>query len=441
MERKIRMTPVRLIALVYLGIILIGSVLLILPFSTREGYETSFADALFTAASATCVTGLVIHDTFSHWTFFGQIVILILIQTGGIGFMTLVFGVWKLGRKKIGIQARTFMQESVNAPSVGGLVSLSSMILIGTLIFESAGAFLLCFRFVPDYGWGMGIYIAIFTSVSAFCNAGFDLMGIDRPFSSLTRYSADPLVILTVCVLIVVGGIGFFVWKDLTQNKFHFKKYTLHTKIVLTMTAILIFVPFLVILLSENSIPWGGERVLTSLFLAISPRTAGFNSVTLTSLRGSTLAITVVLMFIGGSSGSTAGGVKTSTFAALLLPVLSLIRRKKSVQCFGRRLDEDSCRNAARFVTLFLSIAITGVLVILLIDGNAGMAEVIFEVFSALGTVGLSLGITAQLHVASQMILALLMYLGRVGCLTFMLLFKDVSAPAAELPHEAVRIG
>lgn len=184
--------------------------------------------------------------------------------------MTLVFGIWKIGGKKIGIQARTFMQESVNAPTVGGLVGLSSMILIGTLIFEGAGAFLLSFRFIPDYGWGMGIYISVFTSVSAFCNAGFDLMGINEPFSSLTRYSADPIVTLTVSALIIVGGIGFFVWRDLCQNKLHFKKYSLHTKLVLTTTAILIVVPFLIILCSENSVPWGGERVLTSLFLAVS---------------------------------------------------------------------------------------------------------------------------------------------------------------------------
>ena len=406
MQRKIRLTPVRLLALVYIGIIFLGAVLLVLPFSTKDGLSTSFSDALFTATSATCVTGLIVYDTFEHWTMFGQIVILLLIQTGGIGFMTLVFGIWKIGGKKIGIQARTFMQESVNAPTVGGLVGLSSMILIGTLIFEGAGAFLLSFRFIPDYGWGMGIYISVFTSVSAFCNAGFDLMGINEPFSSLTRYSADPIVTLTVSALIIVGGIGFFVWRDLCQNKLHFKKYSLHTKLVLTTTAILIVVPFLIILCSENSVPWGGERVLTSLFLAVSPRTAGFNTLPLTSLRGSTIAITILLMFIGGSSGSTAGGIKTTTFA-----------------------------------TLILCIAATGVLAIMLIDGWAGFTDVIFEVFSAIGTVGLSLGITPDLHVASQMILALLMYLGRVGCLTFMLMFKDVSAPTAELPHEAVRIG
>ena len=209
MQRKIRLTPVRLLALVYIGIIFLGAVLLVLPFSTKDGLSTSFSDALFTATSATCVTGLIVYDTFEHWTMFGQIVILLLIQTGGIGFMTLVFGIWKIGGKKIGIQARTFMQESVNAPTVGGLVGLSSMILIGTLIFEGAGAFLLSFRFIPDYGWGMGIYISVFTSVSAFCNAGFDLMGINEPFSSLTRYSADPIVTLSVSALIISAASAF----------------------------------------------------------------------------------------------------------------------------------------------------------------------------------------------------------------------------------------
>ena len=320
-------------------------------------------------------------------------------------------------------------------------MGLSSLILLGTLIFEAAGAFILCFRFVPDFGWGMGIYIAVFTSISSFCNAGFDLMGIREPFSSLTAYSGDALVTLTVTALIVIGGIGFFVWKDIKQNKLHFKRYTLHTKIVLTTTALLIIVPFVIFLFSEDSVPWGGERVLTSLFLAISPRTAGFNSLPLTSLRASTITITVLLMIIGGSSGSTAGGIKTTTFATWLLSMFSLVRRKKAVQCFGRRLEEETCKLASRFIALFITIAITAATAILLIERDAGATEVMFEVFSAIGTVGLTLGITPQLHVASQMILALLMYLGRVGCLTFMLMFKDVSAPTAELPHEAVRIG
>lgn len=441
MQRKFRLTPVRLIALVYIFLILLGSVLLILPFSTRDGLSTSYAEALFTATSATCVTGLVVYDTFSHWTMFGQIVILLLIQIGGIGFMTLVFGAMKLGRKRIGIQARTFMQESLNAPTIGGLVGLSSIILLGTLIFESVGAFLLCFRFIPDYGWGMGIYISIFTSVSAFCNAGFDLMGINAPFSSLTRYAADPLVILTVSALIIIGGIGFFVWRDLVHNKLHFKRYSLHTKLVLITSAFLIVVPFLIFLIFENSVPWSGKRVLTSLFMAISPRTAGFNSVNLGSLRSVSVFITVILMFIGGSSGSTAGGIKTTTFATWVLSMFALVRRKKSVQCFGRRIEEESCRLAARFITLFLSVTIIGVLLIGLIEPNVNLTQAVFEVVSAIGTVGLTLGITPNLHVASEITLAILMYLGRVGCLTFMLLFKDVSAPTAELPHEAVRIG
>ena len=456
MQRKIRMTPVRLLVLGYLTVIIIGTVLLILPFSSKITGSASFMDALFTVVSASCVTGLVVQDTASHWTIYGQIVILLLIQIGGIGFMTVVYTILKLGGRKIGLKERTYMQEAVSAPTLSGMGKLTSTILIGTLIFEALGAFVLCFRFVPDYGWGEGIWMAIFTSVSAFCNAGFDLMG-DKTgkFSSMTSYSGDPIICLTIPLLIIIGGLGFFVWQDIKDNRFRFRKYELHTKLVLIMTAILVVIPTAIIAIAENELPWQ-ERIFSSFFTAVTPRTAGFNVLPLAgagSVKSVTLLLTIVLMFIGGSSGSTAGGVKTNTLAVLALSVFSLIRGKRSVECFGRRLDETNVKNAAQFVTAFLTLIVVGSVLLCLFEQNnhvwpdnpetAGITvtESVFEVVSAIATVGLTTGITPQLTIGSQIVLCILMFLGRAGCMTVMLSWKTPSAPAAELPLEKVRIG
>ena len=456
MQRKIRLTPVRLLVLGYLSVIIIGTILLIIPFSSQITGSASFMDALFTVVSASCVTGLVVQDTATHWTIYGQIVILLLIQIGGIGFMTVVYTILKLGGKKIGLKERTYMQEAVSAPTLSGMGKLTSTILIGTLIFEGLGAFVLCFRFVPDYGWGEGIWMAIFTSVSAFCNAGFDLMG-DKTgkFSSMTAYSGDPIVCLTIPLLIIIGGLGFFVWQDIKDNRFRFRKYELHTKLVLIMTAILVIVPTVIIAIAENDLPWQ-ERILSSFFTAVTPRTAGFNVLPLAgagSVKSVTLLLTIVLMFIGGSSGSTAGGVKTNTIAVLGLSVFSLIRGKRSVECFGRRLDETNVKNAAQFVTAFLTLIVVGSILLCMFEQNnhvwpdnpeiAGITvtESVFEVVSAIATVGLTTGITPQLTIGSQIVLCILMFLGRAGCMTVMLSWKTPSAPAGELPLEKVRIG
>ena len=444
---KIQLTPVRLLVLGYLAIILIGTILLILPFSSKADGGAPFIDALFTAVSASCVTGLVLHDTYTYWTVYGQLVILLLIQMGGIGFMTVVFALWRIGGRKIGLKERTFMQESVNAPSLGGMVKLTTTILIGTLGFEAVGAIILCFRFIPDFGWGEGIYFAIFTAVSAFCNAGFDLMGKRAEFSSLTAYSGDPIICLTVPLLIIVGGLGFFVWQDIRQNRHHLRKYSLHTKLVLVTTACLILIPTVIIAIAENDLPWG-ERILSSFFTATSPRTAGFNVLPLSgvgSVREVTIFLTIVLMFVGGSSGSTAGGIKTNTFAVLLLSTLSLLRGKHAVECFGRRLDEENVKNASQFVALYLLFALIGTILVCLFEQNnpnvGDLTDIVFEVISAIGTVGLSLGITPYLCIGSEIVLAVLMYIGRVGCLTFMLSLRTPSAPSATLPMEKVRIG
>ena len=452
MQRKIRLTPVRLLVLGYLAVIIIGTLLLIIPFASKITGSASFMDALFTTVSASCVTGLIVRDTYTHWSTFGQVVILLLIQIGGIGFMTIVYLLLRLGGRKIGLKERTFMQEAVSAPTLSGMGKLTTTILVGTLACEGIGAFILCFRFVPDFGWGEGIWISVFTAVSAFCNAGFDLCGGKYgEFSSLTAYSGDPIVCITIPLLIIVGGLGFFVWQDIKNNKFHVRKYELHTKLVLIMTAALVVVPTAIIAVAENTLPWG-ERILSSFFTAVTPRTAGFNVLPLSgagSVRSVTIFLTIVLMFIGGSSGSTAGGIKTNTLAVLFLSVFSLIRGKRSVECFGRRLDDTNVKNAAQFVTAFLSLIVLGtVLLCLFEENNAAFAEApltptqaVFEVVSAIATVGLTTGITPQLTIGSQIVLCVLMFLGRAGCMTVMLAWKAPNAPTAELPLERVRIG
>lgn len=452
MPRKIRLTPVRLLVLGYLAVILIGTLLLIIPFASKIPGSASFMDAFFTTVSASCVTGLVVQDTFTHWSLFGQIVILMLIQIGGIGFMTVVFLLLRLGKRKIGLKERTFMQESVSAPNLSGMGRLTTTILLGTLLFEGVGAFILCFRFIPDFGWGLGIWMAIFTAVSAFCNAGFDLMGADGvSFASVTRYSGDPIICLTIPLLIIIGGLGFFVWQDIKSNRFHFRKYELHTKLVLIMTAILVLLPTGIIMIAEDDLPWK-ERILSSFFTAVTPRTAGFNVLPLSgvgSVKSVTIFLTIVLMFIGGSSGSTAGGIKTNTLAILGLSVFSLVRGKRSVECFGRRIDETNVKNAAQFVTVFMTLIVVGTILLCLFEEhNPAFAEepvsvtaALFEVVSAIATVGLTTGITPSLTLGSQIVLCILMFLGRAGCMTVMLSWKTPSAPAAELPMEKVRIG
>ena len=444
MQKRFKLTPVRLLVLGYLCVIVLGTVLLVLPVSSRPDGGASFMDALFTTVSASCVTGLIVQPTNTYWSEFGQVVILLLIQMGGIGFMTIIFALMRLGGKKIGLKERTYMQEAVSAPSMGGLMRLTGTILLGTLCFEFIGAFILCFRFVPDFGWGRGIWMAVFTAVSAFCNAGFDLMATEgNDYPSLTAYSQDPIVCIVVPLLILIGGLGFFVWHDIRRNKWHLRKYALHTKIVLLASAVVVVVPFLLFLIALNDLPWG-ERILSSFFSAVTPRTAGFNVIPMSiDTRAIVIFLTILLMFIGGASGSTAGGVKTNTLSVLALSLFALIRGKRSAQAFGRRLDDENVKNAAQFTTAYLLFAMLGVLLLAFFEMGNGyhLTELIFEVFSAIGTVGLTLGITPELTVGSQIVLCVLMFLGRAGCMTVMLTLRTPPPVTAELPIERVRIG
>ena len=440
-----RMSKVQIIALSFLGIILCGTLLLLLPFATREGQSTSFLDAAFTAVSATCVTGLIVYDTFSHWTLFGQIVILLMIQLGGLGLMTFSVSFSLLLRRRIGLKERGILQESVNTLQVGGIVKLVRKVLLGTLVIEGAGAFLLSLRFVGDFGLLKGIYYGCFHSVSAFCNGGFDLMGVREPFSSMTYYAGDPLVNLTLIFLILIGGIGFLVWDDLLRNKWHFRQYRLHTKLVLTMTGILFLGgAVLFFLLERQGILAGepaGKQILLSLFQSATTRTAGFNTADTAALSDGTKLFMVMLMFVGGNPGSTAGGIKTTTLAVLLIYLRSTMRRSKAAEAYGRRLEEDVVKRAAAILTLSLLLDLFGTLALTAVE-CLPLADVLFEVCSALGTVGISVGITGSLSLFSKGILMLLMYCGRMGSLTFALIFtENRQTPPSQRPVERIPVG
>ncbi len=443
--KKPRFSKVQIIALSFLGIIFVGMCLLLLPFATREGQSTTLLDAAFTAVSATCVTGLVVHDTYQHWTSFGQIVILLMVQLGGLGLMVFSVSFSLLLRRKIGLKERGILQESINTLQIGGIVKLVRRMLLGTLLFEGLGALLLSFRFVKDFGLGKGLYFGIFHSISAFCNGGFDLMGTREAFSSMTYYRGDPLVNLTLISLILIGGIGFLVWDDLIKSKWHFRQYRLHTKLVLSMTVILLFGGALLFYLLEKGGVLAGEpvgnQILLSLFQSATTRTAGFNTADTAALRDSSKLWMVMLMFVGGNPGSTAGGIKTTTLAVLLIYLRSTLRRRKGAEIFGRRLEEDVVKRAAAILTLSLMLDLLGALTLTAIE-QLPLADVLFEVCSALGTVGISAGITGSLTVISKLILMFLMYCGRMGSLTFMLIFtENWQTPPAQRPTERIPVG
>lgn len=440
-----RVTPAQIILLGFLGLILLGALALTLPFATRDGQGAPFLDALFTATSATCVTGLVVHDTYTYWSEFGQLVILGLIQVGGMGVITVALAVSLLSGRRIGLRQRFVMQESISAPQVGGIVRMTGFILKGIFLIEGMGAVILAVRFCPEMGFATGIWYAMFHSVSAFCNAGFDLMGARQPSSSLTYYVGDPVVNLTVMALIVCGGIGFLCWDDVYKNKLRFRAWRLQTKIVFTVTALLIALPALFFFAFEfGAEHWGltaGQRVWASLFQSVSPRTAGFNTVDYAAMSGPGLLLTICLMLVGGSPGSTAGGAKTTSLAMAVLGVRSVFQRRDSVQCFGRRLPPEVVRSAFALLTLYLTLFLCGGTALCLLDG-VSMAEALFECASAVGTVGLSMGVTADLGSASRLILIGLMYFGRVGGLTMIYAVAAGHRPSpAQMPQEKITIG
>lgn len=440
-----RVTPAQVIILAFAVFILTGTGLLMLPIATNGPGAAAPLDALFTATSATCVTGLVLHDTVLYWSPFGQAVILLLIQVGGMGVVTMAVAVAMFAGKKIGLKQRWVMQESISAPQVGGILRQTRFILKTAFAMEAAGALLLALRFCPRFGLGKGLWYAVFHAVSAFCNAGFDLMGTDAPYSSLTGYVGDPLVSLTVAALIVLGGIGFLTWHDLWEHRFQVRLCRLQTKLILFTTLGLLLGAF-AFFLYEFSLPqWqdltAEERGLAAVFQAVTPRTAGFNTVDLGRLSQPGQLVTILLMLTGGSPGSTAGGFKTITLAVLLLTIRAVFRRRNNAGCFGRRFPEDTLRSAVALFQLYLLLFLTGGTLISCIDG-VPLLSALFEAASAIGTVGLSLGITPELSAASRLILIFLMYFGRVGGLTLLYAVTLGAAPGvSQLPQERVTVG
>ena len=435
----------RLIAFGFALIIVIGTLLLSLPIATRTG-ETNILTSLFTATSATCVTGLVAADTYQNWTLFGQLVILCMIQVGGLGFMTIGVYISVLLKRRIGLQERATLHESVNTLEIAGVVRLVKKIVQGTFIIEGTGAILLATRFIPRFGIANGIYFSIFHAISAFCNGGFDLMGIDEAYSSLVSFEGDVLVNVVVCLLILTGGIGFIVWDDVLRHKWHFKKYLLHSKIVLVSTLGLTVVGTLLFLVFENHASLVGmtpvQKLPGALFASVTPRTAGFNTVDIGALSNAGMLLTMLFMFIGGSPGSTAGGAKTTTIVVLMFYAIAMLRGREDINLFGRRLTAEVVKKANAVVVINLSLAFCAACAIMVIQPALSMPDVVFEVLSAINTVGMTTGITRELGVASKLIIAVLMYCGRLGSLSFALIFaKKPATNHVREPQEKIIVG
>lgn len=431
--KNVKLPAAAIVALSFLFIIALGTGLLCIPAAAKE--ETSFIDALFTATSAVCVTGLNVVGTYSHWTLFGQIVIIALIQIGGLGFITILSMIMLNTKKHTSLSERKLVMQSAGGATLAGLKKLLKYILIGTASFEAVGAFVLCFSFVPVYGWGLGIWQAIFTSISAFCNAGFTITDANGTLS-LCAFVGDPVVSITVVLLIIIGGVGFFVWADVVKNGIRVSKYSLHSKIVLIATGALVLLGWLLFALIEWNNPLtigeesAGAKILAALFMSVTPRTAGFNNVDYANMTSAGILLSDLLMFIGGSPGSTAGGIKTTTAVVFLFTAIAVARRRDEIHVFKRRFEKDVASQACAVVCLYLFLVVVSCLIICAAEGDAfTLEEVSFEVLSAVNTVGLSMGITADLGTLSKIVLMLLMLLGRVGGYTFILLFAGEKKP------------
>ena len=440
-HKKNRFTSFQIIILGFIAVILIGALLLMLPVSSKAGIITPFNEALFTSTSAVCVTGLVVQDTATYWSWFGQGIILVLIQIGGLGVITIAVSFALLSGRKISLMQRSVMQEAISAPKVGGIVRLTGFVLKGTFLVEFTAAFIMMPVFVKDFG-AKGIWMAIFHSISAFCNAGFDLMGTENvKYASLTSYISHPLINITIMLLIIIGGIGFLTWEDILKNKYRIKSYRMQTKVILTTSLLLILFPAFFFFFRDFADMPMKERIFSSLFQAVTPRTAGFNTVDLTTMTEDGLGIVIALMLVGGSPGSTAGGMKTTTLAVLIANTLACFRRKEDAQMFGRRIENSTVKNAATIFMMYIVFFFGGAIVISAVE-DLSFSTCLFETASAIGTVGLTLGITPGLGVISQIILMILMFLGRVGGLT--LIYAALSGSdkkISKLPQEKITVG
>ena len=421
---RLELNPPRVLALGFGVLILFGALLLNLPIATKTGESIGFINSLFTSASAVCVTGLVVVNTAEYWSLFGQIVIIILIQMGGLGFMTMATIVALLVGKKITLKERLIIKEQLNQETMSGLVKLTKYVIFSTFLIEVTGAILLSTRFIPKYGLVKGIWFSIFHAISAFCNAGFDIIG-----NSIVPFVGDFVVNMTICFLIIIGGLGFSVYIDISRNK-RFKRLHLHSKLVISITIILIIVGMLIFLMIERNNPdtllkltWN-EKLLASFFQSVIPRTAGFNSVDISNMYDTTAFIMIILMYIGGSPGSTAGGIKTTTFGTILLTTITVIKGNKDVVVFKRRLNQDIINRSLAIASIGL-ILIVSVSILLTLTEKATFLDLLFETTSAFGTVGLTRGVTPNLSNIGKAIITLTMYAGRVGPLTMAFAFAQ----------------
>ena len=446
MLRKHRLTHVQIIALGFLLMIIAGTILLMLPLASRSGRSAGFLTSLFTATSASCVTGLVVQDTFLHWSVFGQIVILVLIQVGGLGFMTIATFFFLFMRRRMGLRNREVLSESINVSRVGEIQSLAKKILIGAFLFEVLGAAVLAVRFIPMYGPLKGLWFSVFHSVSAFCNAGFDLMGGSGAYVSMTPFSGDALVTITLIVLILVGGLGFVVWADLVEKRLRSRHWRLQTKVVLAATVILVIVPALLFYLMERSVSGAGrsfgEQILCAFFNSVTPRTAGMSTVDLASLSDGSKLLTTILMFIGGSPVGTAGGVKTVTVAVLAATAISSVKGRNAVTLFGRTVPDQAVKKAVAvtgmsFLTMALSTALLSAVF------NAPLLDVLYEAVSATATVGLSRNLTPFVPFAGKLTLICTMFFGRVGPISLAVAFtvRGEIENIIQKPTEPISVG
>lgn len=441
------MSPMKLILGGYCLIILLGTLLLSLPVATKGPGGTPVSDCLFTATSATCVTGLIRYDTYTHWTTFGQLVILGMIQIGGVGFMTITIMVMVFAKRKISLSQRSIMQNSISAPQIGGIVRMTRFIALGTLLVEGIGAVLLSVDFIPRFGPVKGIYFSIFHAISAFCNAGFDLMGgTTGQFSSMTGVADQWYVNIVLMLLIFIGGLGFFVWHDIGRKRFRFRNLNLQSKMVLSISVGLVVLGAVGIFLFENHHEMFqgmslGEKLLASMFQSVSARTAGFNTTDLSIMTESGKFLMISLMFIGGSTGSTAGGIKTTTFWVLCISILATFGRKKNVEAFGRRMEEGITRTASCVFMTYLLLTSASSVLIAAVEG-VPLLTAMFESVSAMATVGLSFGLTPEVSMFSKLLLTFLMLCGRVGSITMLLAFSsEKRVTTSRLPLEKIQVG
>ena len=430
----------QVICISFVLLIALGTLLLTLPISSRSG-RLGVVDAMFTATSATCVTGLVVRDTWTQFTPFGQAVVLLLIQVGGLGLVTLTSFFALAAKRRMGFKDLRLLGESVSASGYSQATDVLKIVVKLAMTFEIIGMMLLMIAFVPQFG-AEGIWISAFTAISAFCNAGFDILGrTDSLYPSLTAYAADPLVNIVIMLLIIVGGIGFLTWDDVCTHGLHLRRYRMQSKVILSATALLITIPAFLFYLTDFADLPVGERILASLFQSVTPRTAGYNTVDLTEMTDASQAVTILLMLTGGAPGSTAGGMKVTTLAVLIANAIAAFRRREDLQLFHRRLETSTVRNAAAILLLYLGLTFAGAAVISTAE-ELPLGACLYETASAAGTVGLTLGLTPQLGVLSQSILILLMYFGRVGGLTLIYAaFSGHDLTYARYPQEKITVG